>query len=79
VTRAALNRAKRKRPLTRRQAQILAFVRRFMDRNGYAPTVEEIAEHYGLWRNGCQQHLELIAKKGHLRRAPNVARGLVLL
>lgn len=65
--------------LTKRQAQILAWVTAFVRKSGYAPSVTEICDHFGLCRNGINQHLHLIEKKGHIKRVPRVARGLVVL
>lgn len=78
--RATLNRAKRKRrALTFKQGRILAFVKRFIEKNGYPPSTPEISDHYRLSRNGVVQHLALIERKGYLKRIPNIARGLVVV
>lgn len=79
---AALNRRqqrRRRKSLTSRQALILAFIKRFSRRNGYMPTVQEIAENYGMHGHGAHCHLVLIERKGYIRRVPNISRGLVLL
>ena len=34
--------------LTRRQKEILDYLGRHIERKGYAPTIEEIGEHFGL-------------------------------
>ncbi|MEA3570202.1 LexA repressor [Paenibacillus phoenicis] len=36
------------KPLTRRQAEVPEFIKAFVAKNGYPPTVREIAEHMGL-------------------------------
>lgn len=65
--------------LTKRQAEILKWVKGYIGQHGYAPTMEEIAEAFGLWRTGVSQHLSLIERKGYIKRTPHVARGLVVL
>jgi len=70
---------KRRKPLTTKQARILAFIKRHIKRNKYPPTVREVAEHYDLWWNGCHQHLSAIERKGYIRRMPNTARGIVIV
>ena len=69
----------KREPLTRRQAQVFAFIKKFMADNEYPPSVTDICKKLGLWPNGVDQHLKLIAKKGYLRRVPNTARGIVIL
>ena len=34
--------------LTRRQKELIDFLDRFIEKKGYAPTIEEMAEHFGL-------------------------------
>lgn len=65
--------------LTKKQAAILAWIAAFVRKSGYAPSIDEIAAHFGIWRSGIQQHLGLIEKKGYIKRTPKIARGLVLL
>ena len=69
----------KKEPLTKRQAQVLSFIKKFMVVNGYPPSVTDICKKLDLWPNGAFQHLHLIAKKGYIRRVPNTARGIVIL
>jgi len=64
-------------PLTKRQKQILDFVRTFIDRNGYAPSVREIADAFGLSSAATvHQHLEALASKGVLQKAPGRSRAV---
>jgi SOS-response transcriptional repressor LexA len=51
--------------LTRKQLEVLAFVRRFMESDGLPPTRGEIAEGLGLKnRQGIDQHLRALESKG---------------
>ena len=66
-------------PLTKKQADVLRYVKNYSAKQGYAPTVPEIARFFKLWPSGAHQHLLLIEKKGYLRRTPDIARGLVVI
>lgn len=66
--------------LTRRQAQILRFIREYLDAFGYAPSVREIAERLRITStNGVNDHLLALERKGWVERTPRTARGLRLL
>ena len=65
--------------LTKKQADVLRYIRNYSAKQGYAPTIPEIARFFKLWPSGAHQHLRLIEKKGYLRRTPNIARGLVVI
>ena len=63
------------RPLTKRQAQIFAFMKAHANRYGYPPTRAEIADAFDLAVNGVQQHLNLMQRKGVLKLV-HAARGI---
>jgi len=66
--------------LTRRQKEILDFLNRFIGRKGYAPTIEEIAGHFGLRSLATvHKHLTHLQDKGLIRRHWNRSRALELL
>jgi len=63
--------------LTKRQREIYDFVRGFLEAHGYAPSLEEIAEHFGLSSVATvHEHLENLQSKGALRRDPNRSRAV---
>ena len=63
--------------LTRRQRQILDFIRRFQERRGYSPSLEEIAAHLGLSAvSTVHEHLSNLQAKGLLRRGWNRSRAI---
>ena len=65
--------------LTKRQKEILDFVRQFIDRNGYSPSMEEIAEHFEIASlNAVFKHLAALELRGFLRRDANRARSIEL-
>ena len=66
--------------LTRRQKEILDFVGRHIDKKGYAPTIEEIGEHFGLTSLATvHKHLTNLQDKGFIKRAANRSRALELV
>lgn len=65
--------------LTRRQKEILDFIREFIERNGYSPSMEEIAGRFGIASlNAVYKHLEALRIRGYLRRDANRARSIEL-
>ena len=63
--------------LTKRQKEILDFVTEFIDREGYSPSMEEIAAHFHFASlNAVFKHLQALESRGHLRRDPNRARAI---
>ena len=66
--------------LTRRQKEVLDFVTAYLASQGYAPTIEEIAEHFGLHSLATvHKHLTNLQRKGLVKRAWNRSRALELV
>ncbi len=66
------------KPLTEKQRVVLAFVEDFCRRQGYPPTVREVAAHFGVQPRAAADHLAALKKKGYLHREPGLSRGLSL-
>jgi SOS-response transcriptional repressor LexA len=65
--------------LTVRQAQVLAFIRQFMQENESAPTYQEIADAMGFNSpNASAFHAQALVKKGAINIRPGRSRGIVL-
>jgi repressor LexA len=64
--------------LTDRQQTVLAFVEEFCSRQGYPPTVREVAAAFGIQPRAAADHLAALRRKGYLHREPGVSRGLSL-
>ena len=63
--------------LTPRQAEILAFIKRCLDDNGYPPTRAEIALELGFKSpNAAEEHLKALARKGAIEMTPGASRGI---
>jgi len=66
--------------LYKRQKQILDFIASSIGKNGYAPTLTEIADFLGLSSlSTVHEHLEVLEKKGKIRRYKGAVRGIELL
>jgi repressor LexA len=66
--------------LTRRQEQILDFIRTEVHRCGYPPSVREIGEAVGLSSSSTvHSHLAALESKGFIRRDPTKPRALEVL
>ncbi|MDF1799476.1 MAG: transcriptional repressor LexA [Planctomycetota bacterium] len=66
-------------PLTRRQSEILDFIREYLDNQGISPTLEEIAKAFGVSRVTIFGHIGELERKGLLTRpAKGTSRGIVL-
>ncbi len=67
------------RPLTARQAEILALIQDFMERSGFPPTRAEIAAQLGFKSaNAAEEHLRALERKGILDILPGASRGIQL-
>lgn len=65
--------------LTQRQSEILAFIRRCVDTRGSSPTCAEIAREFGFSSPATvTTHLDLLEKKGVIRREPGRSRNILL-
>lgn len=58
------------------EQRIVALVHENTERDGYAPSVRDIADWFGIARGTAQYHIERMVDKGLLKRAPGVARGI---
>jgi repressor LexA len=66
--------------LTRRQKEILDFLGEYLEKRGYAPTIDEIAENFGLSSLATvHKHLTNLQEKGLIKRAWNRSRALELI
>ncbi len=67
-------------PLTKRQKQILDHIGTFIQENGYAPSFEEIAEHFGYSSLATvHEHLSNLERKGYIRKSYNASRSIELV
>lgn len=63
--------------LTRRQAEILAYIRESIASRGFPPTLREIGERVGIRStNGVHEHLVALEKAGAIVREPLASRAI---
>ncbi len=66
--------------LTRRQKEILEYIENMITEHGKAPTIREIGEKFDISStNGVRAHLEVLMKKGYIRREKLISRGIELV
>ncbi len=66
-------------PLTRRQKEILDFLRLFINKHEYAPSYREVADHFGFASVATvAEHIESLKGKGYLENEENMARSIQL-
>ena len=62
-----------------RQREVLAYLKAFIEANGYAPSCQEISEALGLsGRSHAAYYLGSLARLGYLERKPSAPRAVVL-
>jgi repressor LexA len=67
-------------PLTKRQSEILAYLRSHINDQGFAPSFEEIAEHFGFQSLATvPEHLTNLERKNYIRRSYNESRSIEVL
>lgn len=65
--------------LTDRQRQTLNFIREYVDDNGYAPKLKEIADHLGITSRGTvHRYIRALEDAGHITVTRDHARGIQL-
>lgn len=66
--------------LTKRQKQILSFIEDSIEKNGYAPSLDEISRHFDLHSiSTIHKHLVNLEEKGLIKRHWNRARAIELV
>ena len=69
----------RKKPPSPRQERMVSFIRDFIQENGLPPTVRDIQRACGISSTSVVDYnLRLLERDGHLRRRPDIARGIEL-
>lgn len=66
--------------LTKKQRELFDYLRDCIDENGYAPSYDEIAEHFGYSSLATvHEHLTNLVQKGYIRKNYNRSRALELV
>jgi repressor LexA len=65
--------------LTNRQAEVLEFIKSYIEETGYPPTRADIARELGFKSaNASEEHLKALARKGAIEIIPGTSRGIKL-
>jgi repressor LexA len=56
------------RPLTDKQRSVLEFLREFARSRSFAPTAREVADRFGIAEKNAFYYMELLERKGYIRR-----------
>jgi repressor LexA len=66
--------------LTETQQKVFDFLKNFLRKKGYPPTLREVASHFGLkGPRGPQKTLQILERKGYLRKTPGDSRAIEIL
>jgi len=65
--------------LTPKQLKIYDFVRSYAEANGYSPTLQEIATHFGVSTVTIFEHLNALEGKGLIKRSKHKTRSIEVL
>lgn len=66
------------RRFTDRQGQFLAFIHRYTERRGYAPSFDDLAAHFGITSPSVNGMIKTLERNGLISRVPGAARTLRL-
>jgi len=64
--------------LTPRQKQILEYIKRYIKKHDYSPSLKEIGKHFKLVKSTIHQHVEALKEKGYLEKTENQSRSIEL-
>jgi repressor LexA len=63
--------------LTKKQVEILSYIRGFIAENGYAPSYREVGAHFGISSTATvHEHVKNLERKGYLTSEPETARSI---
>src|SRR4030066_986870 len=66
-------------PLTARQQRVLTFLREFVLSRAFAPAAREVADRFGIAEKNAFYYMELLERKGYIRRARKSPRRIEFL
>ena len=65
--------------ITKRQAEVLDFIRTYRQDNGYPPTRRNITDEFGFRSpNAAEEHLRALDRKGFIQLQRNTSRGIIV-
>jgi repressor LexA len=67
------------REITRRQSEVLDYIKSFIDDHHFPPTIREISEHFSISVKAAYDHVKALEKKGFLKIDNNRSRTIEVL
>ena len=68
------------KPASDKQLEMVSYIRRYQEQNGYAPSIREIGERFILASpSTVKHHLDALENKGYIKRLPGAARAIKVL
>ena len=67
------------RPITRRQSEVLGFIKHYIHANKYPPTIREISVNFDISVKGAYDHVKALEKKGVIHCDTNRSRAIEVL
>ena len=64
--------------LTPKQKPIFEYIKKYIKKKGYSPSLEEIGKRFGLVKSTVHQHIEALRKKRYLKKTLNQPRSIEL-
>ncbi|HCM36665.1 MAG: repressor LexA [Candidatus Wildermuthbacteria bacterium RIFCSPLOWO2_02_FULL_47_9c] len=61
---------------TKKQREVLDFIKRFQKKHHYSPSLKEIAKHFGVSAPTIHQHVQALRKKGYVSAAKGEKRSV---
>lgn len=65
--------------LTNQQRLVFSFIKGYIAKHGFPPTVREIGAEFSWTPNGVKSHVDRLVNKGWISRIPNAARAIKIL
>jgi len=65
--------------LTKKQAKVLSFIKDFIEKVGWPPSLGQIASHFGVSSKSAYEYVQALVKKGYIIKVPKIARGIKLV
>jgi repressor LexA len=65
-------------PITQTEAETLQLIRVFIEKNGYSPTIAELATAAGVYGNAMSERVTRLLLKGAITKTPRIARSIRL-
>ncbi|WP_320128157.1 transcriptional repressor LexA [uncultured Sphaerochaeta sp.] len=67
------------RELTDRQKEVASFISKFIRNNNYAPSVRDIAEHFGFSVKAAHDHLKALEAKNVIKTTDGISRSIEII